>query len=735
MADRGTKVKPTAGARLRATDDAVSRSPPAMSDNPSLSPRYLPDAPAVGRWDWDIIADRVTSDAGFAQLYGVDPAQAVAGAPIAAFFEGIAPADLPGVQAAIAHSLATGEPFEEEYRVHAGGRWRWVAAQGRVDRDEDGRVTHFPGISFDVDMRKRAELRLAALVELGDRLREPGDAGDLALAAARVLGATLEVSRAGYGIVDPVAETITTERAFCAEGVAPLPSVLHFRDYGSYIEDLKRGVTVAIGDVREDDRTRDTADGLRQLAAMSFINMPVTEQGGFVALLYLNHAEPREWLEEELAFVREVAERTRHAVERRRAERELADLNERLEQEVETRTAALMAVEEQLRQAHKMEAVGQLTGGLAHDFNNLLTGISGALEMMQIRVSQGRIGELDRYVVAAQGATRRAAALTHRLLAFSRRQTLDPRPTDVNRLVAGMEELIHRTLGPGIALEVVGTAGLWNTLVDPNQLENALLNLCINARDAMPEGGRVTIETANRWLDERAARPRDLPPGQYLSLCVSDTGTGMTPEVQARAFDPFYTTKPQGEGTGLGLSMIYGFARQSGGQVRIYSEPDAGTTVCIYLPRHHGAPSDEEEATLPLDRAPPSLGLPTVLVVDDEPTVRMLVIEVLDELGYTVLEAGDGAAAVRILDSGIQPDLLVTDVGLPGAMNGRQVADAALTRFPTLRVLFITGYAENAVIGSGQLDPHVALLTKPFTMEGLASKVRALLADVQDHRG
>ncbi|MDR6788212.1 signal transduction histidine kinase [Sphingomonas sp. BE138] len=706
-----------------------------MSPTPPSPPRPSPprpliDAPPVGRWDWDLATDRVTCDADFARLYGVDADKARAGAPIAEFFAGIAPADLPRVRAAIAHSIATGAPFDEEYRVTGlGGRWRWLAAQGRVDHDESGRATHLPGISFDIDARKRAELRLSALVELGDRLRDPGDAGDLALAAARVLGSTLEVSRAGYGTVDPVAETIVTERAFCAEGIDALPGILHFRDYGSYIEDLKNGVTVAIADVREDDRTRDTAEGLRALAAMSFINMPVHEQGGFVALLYLNHAEPRDWLPEELAFVREVAERTRDAVERRRAETELAALNARLEQEVESRTAALMAVEEQLRQAHKMEAVGQLTGGLAHDFNNLLTGISGALEMMQVRVAQGRIGELDRYVAAAQGAARRAAALTHRLLAFSRRQTLDPRPTDVNKLVAGMEELIHRTLGPAITLEVVGAAGLWNTLVDPNQLENALLNLCINARDAMPDGGRVTIETANKWLDERAARPRDLPPGQYLSLCVTDTGTGMTPEVQARAFDPFYTTKPMGEGTGLGLSMIYGFARQSGGQVRIYSEPGQGTTVCIYLPRHHGTVATDEDATLPLDQALPVKGMPTVVVVDDEPTVRMLVIEVLDGLGYTVLEAGDGAAAVRILESGIRPDLLVTDVGLPGQMNGRQVADAALAHFPELRVLFITGYAENAVIGNGQLDPHVALLTKPFTMEGLAAKVRALLAE------
>ncbi len=292
--------------------------------------------------------------------------------------------------------------------------------------------------------------------------------------------------------------------------------------------------------------------------------------------------------------------------------------------------AELAAAQEALRHSQKMEAVGQLTGGLAHDFNNLLAGISGSLELLQARVAQGRIGDLDRYLVAAQGASKRAAALTHRLLAFTRRQTLDSKPTDVNRLVAGMEELARRTVGPAVEVEVVGAAGLWATLVDPNQLENALLNLCINARDAMPDGGRLTIETSNLWLDERTARQRGLPPGQYISLCVSDTGTGMTPEVVRRAFDPFFTTKPIGMGTGLGLSMIYGFVQQSGGQARIYSEPGQGTTVCLYLPRHHGeAASDEADAELAT--APRAGQGETVLVVDDEPTVRTLVTELLED--------------------------------------------------------------------------------------------------------
>jgi signal transduction histidine kinase/CheY-like chemotaxis protein len=700
-----------------------------MTDLPPLF-SVRDDALSIGRWHWDVRADRITADAPFATMYGVPPAVAAEGASIETFFGGIHPADLPRVQAAITRAIDTGEAFEEEYRViDADGCVRWLVAQGRVERDEAGEVVAFPGVSYDIDARKRNELRLAATVEINDRLRAEGDAGDLALAAAEVLGRTLDVSRAGYGTVDPRSETITTERAYCADGIIPLPPVLHFRDYGSYIDDLKAGVTVSIADVRDDPRTRDTAEGLRALSAMSFINMPVTEQGGFVALLYLNNATPRVWSDEDIAFVRDAAERVRDAVERRRAEHELAALNARLEDEVEARTAELMRAEEQLRQAHKMEAVGQLTGGLAHDFNNLLTGISGALEMINLRVGQGRVTELDRYITAAQGATRRAAALTHRLLAFSRRQTLDPKPTDVNRLIAGMEELVGRTVGPANALEVVGAAGLWPALVDPNQLENALLNLCINARDAMPDGGRITIETANKWIDERTGRERDLAPGQYLSLCVTDTGEGMSPEVQARAFDPFFTTKPLGEGTGLGLSMIYGFARQSGGQVRIYSELGEGTTVCIYLPRHYGA--EEMGGTVSIDdpAGVPVDGQRTVMVVDDEPTIRMLVTEVLAEQGYIVVEAGDGAGALRLLGSGVKPDLLVTDVGLPGQMNGRQVADAALALIPELKVLFITGYAENAVIGNGQLAPHMALVTKPFSMDTLAAKVSLLLAE------
>lgn len=412
----------------------------------------------------------------------------------------------------------------------------------------------------------------------------------------------------------------------------------------------------------------------------------------------------------------------------RRQASELATLNAELERQVEERTTELMAAEETLRQSQKMEAVGQLTGGLAHDFNNILAGISGSLEVMSTRIAQGRIGEIDRYLNGAMGAAKRAAGLTQRLLAFSRRQTLDPRPVNINTLVNGMLDLVVRSVGPEIEVETAGAAGLWTTFVDPGQLENALLNLCINARDAMPDGGKLTIETSNRWMDERAARQRGLEPGQYVSLCVSDSGTGMPPDVIARAFDPFFTTKPIGQGTGLGLSMVYGFAGQSGGAARIYSEIGKGSMVCIYLPRHAGETASEDEALQAVTDTPRAEGGETILLVDDEPLVRMLAVEQLEELGYSVIEAEDGPSAMRVLNSQRDISLLITDVGLPGGMNGRQVADAARVSRPGLEVLFITGYAENAVLNHGHLEQGMHVMTKPFQMDAFARRVKDLIA-------
>ncbi|WP_428377427.1 PAS domain-containing protein [Lichenicoccus sp.] len=637
-------------------------------------------------------------------------------------------------------------------------------------RDAQGRIAGFGMVARDVTQARQVALRMQALVELGDRMRELDDPADMARAAAEIMGRTLEVSRAGYGTIDAVRETITIERDWTLPGTSSLAGTLHFREFGSYIEDLKRGETVVFADAETDART--TVAALERIEARSLVNLPIVEQGRFVALFYLNNKDPRAWTESELGFIREVADRARDAIERRRGQHQLRRLADDLQRLVAQRTAdrdrmwrlssdvmlvvtlegviesvnpawrrvldwnepdllgincaelihpddlaatrtelarladgrvtqrfencyrhrdgsyrwlawtavpeagrvhavgrdvtaerasaeAQRVLEAQLRQSQKMEAVGQLSGGIAHDFNNLLTGITGSLELLGTRLTQGRLEGADRYITAAVGAAGRAASLTHRLLAFSRRQTLDPRPINLNRLIGGMEELVRRTVGPMITVEVVQEGCLWMTLCDPNQLENALLNLCINGRDAMPDGGRLTIETANSRFDVRAARERDLPTGQYVSLCVTDTGTGMEAETAAR------------------------------------------------LPR---LGSGE-----------------TVLVVDDEPTVRMLVTEVLENLGYAVIEAQDGTAGLQVLRSDAQIDLLVTDVGLPGGMNGRQLADAARARRPDLKVLLITGYAENAVIGNGLLAPGMELLTKPFAMSTLGTRIRGMI--------
>jgi PAS domain S-box-containing protein len=380
----------------------------------------------------------------------------------------------------------------------------------------------------------------------------------------------------------------------------------------------------------------------------------------------------------------------------------------------------LAQAQEQLRQSQKMEAVGQLTGGLAHDFNNLLQAMMSNLELLQARVNRARFDDLDRFIHGAQGAGRRAAALTQRLLAFSRRQTLDPRPTDVNRLINGIEELLRRTVGPQIVITVSQANTLWTALVDEAQMESSLLNLCINARDAMSDGGILAIATTNIILDERTAKDHAISPGEYLSITVTDDGIGMSPQTLERAFEPFFTTKPLGEGTGLGLSMIYGFARQSNGYVRISSEVGRGTTVELCIPRYQGEMTalDVKDLTSPAEIAKGQ----TILIVDDEITIRTIIEEVLSEAGYTVLTASEGGVALEVLRANKNVDLLVTDVGLPG-LNGRQVADAARTLNPNLKVLFITGYVGSAVFGKAQLEPGMELLTKPFDLNDLSAKI------------
>ena len=583
----------------------------------------------------------------------------------------------------------------------------------------------------DVTQRRRAEMRQAALAQLTEILRDVDDPAVVAFEAARVLGETLRVSRAGYGTFDTRGEILTVDRDWTAPGVETVAGTVMLRDYGTFIESLLRGEAVVVSDVR-DEPTRFFAPVLEARSVRSFLNVPIIEQGRLAAILFVNDASPRAWTSDEQAFIRELAERTRSMAERARSaralmlsEQRLREANENLEAAVAARTRELMASEAALRQAQKMEAVGQLTGGIAHDFNNLLGGVSASLQVLQARFRQGKLDQVDRYIGMGQDSVKRAAALTQRLLAFARRQTLDPKPTDLNRLIFGLEDLLRRTVGPDIHVEMVGAGGLWAARIDPSQMENSLLNLCINARDAMlPQGGRLTVETANKWLDERTAATYSLPAGQYVSLCVTDTGCGMPPDVIEHIFDPFFTTKPTGQGTGLGLSMVYGFVRQSGGQVRVYSEVGKGTTMCLYLPRYFGpAPQDDPS------RNPPELEQgegERVLVIEDEETIRLLLVEVLKDAGYQVVSAGDGPSGLRALQGMQRLDLLVTDVGLPGGLNGRQVADAARQIRPGLKVLFITGYAQNAAVGNGLLEPGMEILTKPFEISSFAAKVRTM---------
>ncbi|WP_159727829.1 response regulator [Methylosinus sp. Ce-a6] len=404
------------------------------------------------------------------------------------------------------------------------------------------------------------------------------------------------------------------------------------------------------------------------------------------------------------------------------AQSELREVNVALS----TEAAQREQLTEQLRQSQKMEAIGQLTGGLAHDFNNMLAVVIGSVNLAKRRLASDP-AETLRYLDGALEGAEHAATLTHRLLAFSRRQPLAPEPIDPNKMVSSMAEMLRRTLGEDVRLEAVFAGGLWRAFADPSQIETTILNLALNARDAMPQGGKLTIETSNAYLDEEyAAREVGIPSGQYVLIAVTDTGTGMSRDVVERAFDPFFTTKPAGRGTGLGLSQVYGFVRQSGGHVRIYSEPEVGTTVKLYLPRHHGPASAAVAAAAPARSAPRSEKYETILIVEDDVRVRDLTADTLEELGYNVLTAESAAAALRQLEVNPNISLLFTDVVMPDT-NGRKLAEEAWKRRPDLKILFTTGYTPNAVVHNGVLDPGVELIVKPYSIDRLARKVRDLL--------
>ncbi len=817
---------------------------------------------AVGTWDWDVVADRVTADARFARLYGVDPQLARDGGNIAAFFANIHPDDLPVVRAAIDRTLADDTPFGTEYRlIQPDGSVRWVTAQGSVRRDRDGRPVRFPGISFDITERYEAQQLALTTAEdlraltatqsfvygLADRLRALDSPEAVMRLSAMVLGRRLQADRVGfYRLVDGdqflFGPSWHNDRLGALTGSFPV-SIMGTRA----ADDYRAGRTYRADDVARAVAQEGFFAGARARAG-AVIGVPLHRQGSWAATLYVNQAEPRVWTPEEIAMTERVAEIAWDAVDRAQAVAGLREseakfraiansidqmvwstrpdgfhdyYNERwyeytgvppgstdgeawngmfhpddqeralvlwnhslatgepyrieyrlrhrsgdyrwvlgsaqpmrgdngrivrwfgtctdiaeivaarevlarsrveLEQAVVERTGQLMAAEERLRQAQKMEAVGQLTGGIAHDFNNMLAVVIGAVDLMERRLAQGRT-DVTRYLDAARDGATRAAALTQRLLSFARQAPLAPVPVDCNALIAGMIELLSRTLGETILIDTQLGDDLWHAVTDPSQLENAVLNLSVNARDAMPTGGRLTLHTGNTSLAGEQAARIGLAPGDYVCIAVTDTGSGMTDDVAARAFDPFFTTKSVGKGTGLGLSQVFGFVGQLGGHVGLETALGEGTTVRLLIPRYTGdlAPApvaSRDTADARGERHE------MILVVEDEERVRNYSVEALRELGYSVIHAHGGREALAIITGGQRVDLLFTDVVMP-EMNGRELADAARAYLPGLRVVFTSGYTGD--IGVGDDARAGAVLAKPFDVATLARRVRTAL--------
>ncbi|MFT3801547.1 MAG: PAS domain-containing protein [Burkholderiaceae bacterium] len=660
----------------------------------------------AGTWVWQVRDDRLTGDERFARTLGLDPQRLARGMPLREAIASIHPDDVGEVMQAIETLCEHGGSFRSEHRVADGrGGWRWLEANGRIEFDTPGQGPRFPGVLIDISERKQIEL---SLQRSESELR-------LVTNALPVLIALVD----GDGIVRFVNEA--SHQWLFVPPDAALARSIHLTVPPVQADAMRVPIARALDGQNEQFQLNwPHADGRRREAEVRLL--PRRNARGEPDGLHL--------------FVLDVTDR-------QYVEEVLRESQAVLEARVDERTAALKAemmqrqrAEDALRQAQKMEAVGQLTGGIAHDFNNLLQGISGSLALIKKRLATGRIDQIERFADNALQSAARAAALTHRLLAFSRRQPLDPKPMQVNPLIRSMEELLRRTLGETVTLELRLDEQAWPTVCDGNQLENALLNLAINARDAMPGGGKLVIATSNETRHEDGERPRDAPdaPHRYVCIAVTDTGIGMPASVVERAFDPFFTTKPQGQGTGLGLSMIYGFTRQSEGLCEIDSEVGLGTTVRLYLPHRQDEPGDAGDdagAGSPgADDAASPGRKETILVIEDDDVVRELLVQALSELSFDVLQASDGPQGLDILRGRQRIDLLLSDIGLPG-LNGRQVADAARVQRPNLKVLFMTGYAEVAATANGFLRPGMALIAKPFAIEVLTARVCELIDSEQ----
>ncbi|EWC43307.1 PAS domain-containing protein [Stutzerimonas stutzeri] len=654
----------------------------------------------IGIWDWDLASSDLPEDAELLRIVPVERSGPT-GLRTEDFFDHVHPEDRPRLQAALAHCIARGGDLEQRYRLRKpDGETHWALARGRRHCDEDGRPQRFPGAVMNITQQQASE----------DALRQNEAELKMITDALPVL----------IGYIDTAERFRFNNR--------------YYSDWFGHPIEWLRGKTARA--VLGEKVYAERRESIRAALAGQDVIFEASSlhRDGQPRRMLVHYLPRRDAQDKVLGFFVMSLDVT----ERWRAEQALRELNETLESRIQERTQALAEVYERLlremasreqaqdalRQAQKMEAVGQLTGGIAHDFNNMLTGIIGGLDLIQRYIQSGRHGETQRFIEAAVTSANRAAALTHRLLAFARRQPLNLRRVELNQLIDSMHDLLSRTLGCHIHIRNQLQDGLWPVSSDENQLESALLNLVINARDAMPDGGDLLLETRNVELRQQG-EVGELAPGRYVILRLTDSGCGMSAKVLASVFEPFFTTKPIGQGTGLGLSMVYGFTRQAGGHVQIASEPDQGTQVSLYLPvfddlAEAAPPSGETEGPLRAQQGE------TVLVVEDDPAVRLLVIDVLRMLGYQALEAADGNAAVRILEDAAAIDLLVTDVGLPG-MNGRQLADIARQQHPGLPVLFMTGYARQAA-NPDFLEPGMDMIGKPFNLDALAKRVRDMLA-------
>lgn len=670
-------------------------------------------AARFGTWSLEIETQRLTASETCKEIFGwpVDEPFTYADR-----LDAIHPDDRAISVAEVRRCIEDGSDYDVVYRIHRrDGELRWIGSRGQPFFDADGHALRIAGVSTDITDQRRSENMRAALVELGDMFRDTECADEISFAAAAIIGRTIDLSRAGYGEIDEATEMVTVTRDWTAPGVEQLSGTYALRDFGSYVDNLKRGEEVCIDDARTDPRTAASVAMLEAVDARAIINMPIMESGQLVAMLYLGSGWERQWRSDEIVFAREVAERTRIATERRRTEQALASLASSLEQQVIARTSELHHAEDALRQSQKMEAVGQLTGGVAHDFNNLLTVIRSATDLLKRPdLSPER---RERYIDAISDTADRAAKLTGQLLAFARRQALRPEVIDVGQSLRVISDMLGTLTGSRIAIDIDLPEIACFTNVDPSQLDTALVNMAVNARDAMDGEGCIEI-TVRPAAYIPAVRSHPSVEGRYVAISMADTGSGIASEKLERIFEPFFTTKEVGQGTGLGLSQVFGFAKQSDGDIVVESKVGSGTTFTLYLPRVEEA---AKAVSGPGNEIPTDGHGACVLVVEDNKEVGTFTTQSLAELGYETVWAGDAREALaELAKDAARFDVVFSDVVMPG-MNGIELGKEIRSNYPELPVVLTSGYS-NVLAEDG--THGFELLHKPYSVEQLSRILR-----------